>query len=98
MRGKPDGEIVASFGDAGVVRGRFGLPARLTEQGGTRDNATGPAAAERLMTAREAADYCRVHPNTIYLAAQSGELRSRRIGRLRRFTVADLDEWTRSAS
>jgi excisionase family DNA binding protein len=47
-----------------------------------------------LLTAHEAAAYVGVHANTIYNAAKSGDLRYRAIGRLRRFTVADLDDWT----
>jgi excisionase family DNA binding protein len=47
-----------------------------------------------LLTAKEAAAYVGVHTNTIYNAAKSGDLRYRAIGRLRRFTVADLDDWT----
>jgi excisionase family DNA binding protein len=47
-----------------------------------------------LLTAREAAAYVGVHPNTVYNAAKSGDLSYRAIGRLRRFTQADLDAWT----
>lgn len=48
----------------------------------------------RLMTAQEAASFVGVHPNTVYLAAQNGELRYRAIGRLRRFTEEDVLAWT----
>jgi excisionase family DNA binding protein len=51
--------------------------------------------ADRLLTAAEAATYCGVHRNTIYEAAKAGQLRFRPIGRLRRFTREDIDDWTR---
>lgn len=53
---------------------------------------------ERLLTAQEAARYVGCHANTIYDAAKSGRLSFRAIGRLRRFTVNDLDAWTRRES
>lgn len=49
---------------------------------------------DRLLDVHAAAAYCGVHENTVYEAAKSGALACRRIGRLRRFTVADLDAWT----
>ncbi|HXH89698.1 MAG TPA: helix-turn-helix domain-containing protein [Gaiellaceae bacterium] len=50
--------------------------------------------ADRLLDVNEAARYVGCHANTIYAAAQSGALRCRKVGRLRRFTVSDLDAWT----
>lgn len=47
----------------------------------------------RLLTATEAAEIVGCHPNTIYAAAGSGELRSFGPGRLRRFKRSDLLEW-----
>jgi excisionase family DNA binding protein len=47
------------------------------------------------MTVKEAAQYVGVHPNTVYAAAKCGRLRFRAVGRLRRFTIDDLDAWTR---
>lgn len=49
---------------------------------------------EALLDAKEAAAYAGVHTNTIYEAAKAGRLPCRKVGRLRRFTVADLDAWT----
>jgi excisionase family DNA binding protein len=54
-----------------------------------------PAPAEQLLTAQQAAGWVGCHSNTIYGAAKAGVLRSRRIGRLVRFTRHDLDAWTR---
>lgn len=53
---------------------------------------------DRLLDVHVAAAYCGVHENTIYEAAKSGALVCRRIGRLRRFTVTDLDAWTGGAA
>lgn len=53
-----------------------------------------PILADRLLDVNEAARYVGCHANTIYAAAQSGALRCRKVGRLRRFTVSDLDAWT----
>ena len=53
-----------------------------------------PPMGERLLTAQEAARYVGCHSNTIYDAAKGGRLSFRAIGRLRRFTVEDLDAWT----
>lgn len=53
-----------------------------------------PSNNGRLLTVKEAAEFVGCHANTIYLAAQSGQLRPHRVGRLRRFTVEDLLAWT----
>lgn len=56
-----------------------------------------PIPDDRLLDVNAAATYVGVHANTIYDAAKRGALRCRRVGRLRRFTVEDLDIWTRGA-
>ena len=48
----------------------------------------------RLLDVDAAADYVGVHRNTIYEAARLGDLVVRRVGRLVRFTIDDLDRWT----
>jgi excisionase family DNA binding protein len=48
---------------------------------------------EPLLDAKGAAAYAGVHPNTVYEAAKAGRLSCRKVGRLPRFTVADLDAW-----
>ena len=55
----------------------------------------GVQALPRLLTAKEAAACVQCHPNTIYQAVKSGALRSRGFGRMLRFTIADLDAWTK---
>lgn len=48
---------------------------------------------EPLLTAREVAQWLGVHENYVYDRAASGQLPSHKIGGLRRFRVADVDEW-----
>lgn len=63
---------------------------------GTREAAA--PIGERLLTAQEAARYVGCAANTVYDAAKAGRLSFCAIGRLRRFTVEDLDAWTRRES
>jgi excisionase family DNA binding protein len=72
--------------------------AGLRALGAEEEAAPSVDAAPRLLEAEEAARYVGCHRNTIYEAAKSGALTARRAGRLVRFTVADLDAWTRGAA
>jgi excisionase family DNA binding protein len=58
----------------------------------------GRSIPEALLDVHAAAAYLNVHKNTIYEAAKHGKLKYRSVGRLRRFTIADLDEWTSGRS
>ncbi len=49
--------------------------------------------AERLMSVKEAADYMRVRPKTVYGWVASGRLRALHAGNRLRFRPADLDAW-----
>lgn len=44
---------------------------------------------------REAAEYCRVHPTTIWRAVKSGQLKQSGRGRAVKFHVEDLDAYMR---
>jgi excisionase family DNA binding protein len=46
-----------------------------------------------VMTVREAADYLRVHQNTIYRMLSKGEIPAFRVGADWRFTKATIDQW-----
>jgi excisionase family DNA binding protein len=48
-----------------------------------------------LIDVKAAAAHVGVHRNTIYEAVKRGDLKVRRVGRLLRFTIDDLDQWTR---
>jgi predicted DNA-binding transcriptional regulator AlpA len=61
------------------------------------ENAREPIPTDRLLDVNKAARYCGCHPNTIYQATKAGALRCRRIGRLKKWTIPDLDEWTEGA-
>lgn len=54
----------------------------------------GHALPEALLDVDAPAAYVGVHRNTVYEAAKAGKLRYRSVGRLRLFTIADLDDWT----
>jgi excisionase family DNA binding protein len=86
----PDDEL----GD--VVQGWLtgGLPADKDEQPTGRQTAV-PGSAGRLLNVNQAADYVGVHRNTVYEAVKRGRLVARRVGRLVRFTIEDLDAWTK---
>ena len=60
---------------------------------GEVDPAQAPEPQPLLLDAVEAAIYARCHKNSVYAAVKRGDLATRRVGRLMRFTVADLDEW-----
>jgi excisionase family DNA binding protein len=47
----------------------------------------------KYLTVKEAAEYMRVSPNTVYNWVQSGRLYARRAGSRLRFTTQDLDDW-----
>ena len=47
------------------------------------------------LTRQQAADYCAVHPVTLWRAVRRGELRSGGVGRAVRFEKAELDRWLR---
>lgn len=51
--------------------------------------------AAEILTAKEAAEFLRVSPNTVKSKARAGELPAAKIGREWRFRKADLDEWLR---
>jgi len=50
-----------------------------------------------LLTAQEVARLLKTHASTIYRLAQSGELRSKKIGKLIRFRPADVKEYIQTA-
>jgi excisionase family DNA binding protein len=54
-----------------------------------------PPTSPRLLNVDEAAAYVGCHSNTVYAAVKRGDLAARRVGRLVRFTIEDLDQWTR---
>jgi len=47
----------------------------------------------RLLTVRDVAWLCQVHPMTVYRAVWTGELRAVRIRRMLRFRQEDVDAW-----
>lgn len=49
--------------------------------------------AEKILTARELADYLRVHPSTIYRLLRKGGLPAFKVGRGWRFDVTIIDRW-----
>lgn len=51
------------------------------------------AKLEQLMTRREAAELCSVHPHTLIRATRAGELRVVKRGRLIRYRPSDLQAW-----
>jgi excisionase family DNA binding protein len=53
---------------------------------------------ERHYTTAELAELLAVHPETIRRAAARGDLRSRRIGRDRRYPESAVQEWLASLS
>jgi excisionase family DNA binding protein len=61
------------------------------------ESAPEPIPTDRLLDVTEAARYVGCHPNTIYDATKAEALRCRRIGRLKKWTIPDLDEWTEVA-
>lgn len=48
---------------------------------------------ERLLTAREAADFLRVHLVTLYSWVSEGKVPSIKLGRKRLFDPAELERW-----
>jgi len=53
---------------------------------------------QQLLTLREVAELCKVHPNTIYRAVWDGELRAIKIRSRWRFDPADVERWFESAA
>jgi excisionase family DNA binding protein len=49
--------------------------------------------SRRLLTAREVAEVLGVHPQTVWNEAYRGNLRSVRIGRLRKFDAEDVEAY-----
>jgi excisionase family DNA binding protein len=70
----------------------------LAEFGEPAISAPEEPAGARLLNAREAAAFVGCHPNTIYNAARTGELRSLSVGRHLRFRRADLVAWAERRS
>lgn len=48
---------------------------------------------QELMTAQEAADYLRINIKLIYKLVDSGEIKSKRVGRVIRITKAAIDSY-----
>lgn len=51
-----------------------------------------------MLKAREVAEWLRVSINTVHRLAETGELPSARIGRVRRFNAADVEAYLASVS
>lgn len=55
----------------------------------------GDVAAPRVLTARQLADYLRVHPSTVYRLLRTNQLPAFRIGSDWRFNIETIDQWCR---
>jgi excisionase family DNA binding protein len=49
--------------------------------------------SRRLLTAKEVAEILGVHPQTVWNLAYRGELRSVKVAKLRKFDVADVEDY-----
>jgi excisionase family DNA binding protein len=50
-------------------------------------------ANDRMLSAKEVAEVLGVHEDTVFGWAASGDIRSYKLGRVRRFRQSDLDAW-----
>jgi excisionase family DNA binding protein len=55
-----------------------------------------PVEGEKWSSVEEVAEHLQVHKDTIRLWIKKGEIPARKVGRLWRFKISEIDEWVQS--